>query len=354
MTTVLAPRLLSRTILGQPPDSREVLVVALALVFLGLASAAAVVIGMVTRAQSPAERMERRLEPYTVNPRSGRAARAATAPVTPSVLGDTAFARSAVELAGRMTRSRGVDATVDAILEAAGLPLRTAEWLLIQVGFAVGLSLLFLLLSGGSLLATVLGLVLGLLAPWMFLTIRRDRRETAFVTQLPDTLQLIAGSLQAGYSLPQALDTVVREGRPPMQTEFNRALVEMRLGRTAEDALDGIAARTGSQDFEWVVMAIRIQREVGGNLAELLTTVGDTIRERQRLRRQVKVLSAEGRLSAWILGAMPLLFSVYLVIAKPDYVRPLFSGIGLALVLLAAILLAVGAFWISRAVRVEV
>lgn len=346
---------LAATLLGQDRDGREVLVAALVLVFLGLASAAAVVIGMVTRNQSPAERMERRLSPYTVNSRPGSAVRAAPTSTAPSVLGDTALARSAVELAGRVTRSRGVDATVDAILETAGLPLRTAEWLLIQVGFAVGLSLLFLLLSGGSLVATLLGLFIGLVAPWMFLTIRRDRRESAFLTQLPDTLQLIAGSLQAGYSLPQALDTVVREGRPPMQTEFNRALVEMRLGRTAEDALDGIAARTGSQDFEWVVMAIRIQREVGGNLAELLTTVGDTIRERQRLRRQVKVLSAEGRLSAWILGSMPVLFSVYLVLVKPEYVKPLFTeSLGLALIGLAGLLLAAGAFWISRAVRVEV
>ena len=352
---VSAAVLAQRTILGQPPGSHEVLVAALLLVFLGLASAAAVVIGTVTRSQSPAERMERRLSPYTVNSRPGSVVRAAPASTAPSVLGDTALARSAVELAGRVTRSRGLDATVDAILEAAGLPLRTAEWLLIQVGFAVGLSVLFLLVSGGSLIATLLGLFIGLVAPWMFLTIRRDRRESAFLTQLPDTLQLIAGSLQAGYSLPQALDTVVREGRPPMQTEFNRALVEMRLGRTAEDALDGIAARTGSQDFEWVVMAIRIQREVGGNLAELLTTVGDTIRERQRLRRQVKVLSAEGRLSAWILGSMPVLFSVYLVLVKPEYVKPLFTEpIGYALVGLAGLLLAAGAFWISRAVRVEV
>ncbi len=110
-----------------------------------------------------------------------------------------------------------------------------------------------------------------------------------------------------------------------------------------------------SRDFSWVVMAIRIQREVGGNLAELLSTVGDTIRERQRLRRQVKVLSAEGRLSAIILGSLPLLFGVYLVVVKPEYVQPMVAKpIGWFMIGLAALLLAVGAFWISRVVRIEV
>ncbi len=112
------------------------------------------------------------------------------------------------------------------------------------------------------------------------------------------------------------MDTVVREGQQPITGEFNRALVEARLGVPIEDALDGIAERMKSKDFGWVVMAIRIQREVGGNLAELLTTVAATLRERERLRRQVSVLSAEGRLSAWILGLLPVVFALYLV-ARP-------------------------------------
>ena len=128
---------------------------------------------------------------------------------------------------------------------------------------------------------------------------------------------MLAGSLQAGYSLPQALDTVVREGQPPMSVEFNRALVESRLGMPVEDALEGIGRRLSSQDFSWVVMAVRIQRDVGGNLAELLMTVADTLRERERLRRQVKVLSAEGRLSGWILGGLPIVFFAYLALTEP-------------------------------------
>jgi tight adherence protein B len=327
---------------------------ALALVFVAVAITAWLLLDAATRAQRPAERMDRRLAAYTITGRPVRRPTAsASSPTT--LLGDSVIGRGAVELAGRVTRSRGLDTAIDSRLEAAGLPLRTAEWLLVHVGTAVGSAVLLLVVSGGGLAATVLGLFIGLTAPWIVLVLRQGRRETAFLTQLPDTLQLIAGSLQAGYSLPQALDTVVREGQPPMSSEFNRALIENRLGRNVEDALDGIANRMSSQDFSWVVMAIRIQREVGGNLAELLTTVGDTIRERQRLRRQVKVLSAEGRLSAWILGSLPVIFTLYLVLVKPGYLAPMLrEGVGLLMIGMAVVLMVVGAVWISRVVRVEV
>jgi len=198
-------------------------------------------------------------------------------------------------------------------------------------------------------------LVLGLAAPWLFLSVRQSRREAAFLGQLPDTLQLLAGSLQAGYSLPQAMDSVIREAKPPIATEFNRALVETRLGLPAEEALDGIAARTHSRDFSWIVMAIRIQREVGGNLAELLGTVAETLRERERLHRQIRSLSAEGRLSAIILAALPFVFTGYLLIKQPDYLRPLYTnpyGIGLSFV--GIVLLLVGVEWMRRAIKVEV
>jgi tight adherence protein B len=184
--------------------------------------------------------------------------------------------------------------------------------------------------------------------------IRQGRREKAFLAQLPDTLQLLSSSLKAGHSLPQALDTVVRQGEPPMAAELRRALVESRLGMPAEDALERIGERVRSDDFSWVVMAIRIQREVGGNLAELLTTVADTLRERERLRRQVDVLSAEGRLSGIILGCLPLGFAGYLLVARPEYLAPMLTPFGLVLLASAVILLAVGSIWVARVVTVEV
>ena len=147
----------------------------------------------------------------------------------------------------------------------------------------------------------------------------------AFKYSLADTLQLMAGSLSAGLSLAQSVDTVVREGQDPIAGEFRRALVEARLGVEIEDAMDGVAKRMESVDFEWVVMAIRIQREVGGNLSELLTNVAATIREREYLERQVQALSAEGRLSVWILGGLPPGFMAYLMVANPTYLQPLIS-----------------------------
>jgi tight adherence protein B len=121
-----------------------------------------------------------------------------------------------------------------------------------------------------------------------------------------------------------------------------------------EDALEGIAERMESQDFSWVVMAIRIQREVGGNLAELLLTVSDTLRERERLRRQVRVLSAEGRLSGAILSGLPVVFTVFLLLANPQYLAPLVSPNGLVLIGAAVALLIAGVFWMSRVVKVDV
>ena len=115
----------------------------------------------------------------------------------------------------------------------------------------------------------------------------------------------MSGSLSAGLSLAQSVDTIVREGAEPIASEFRRVVIESRLGVTLEDSLEGVAERMQSRDFEWVVMAIRIQREVGGNLAELLLTVAATLREREYLRRHVHALSAEGRLSCYVLGGLP-------------------------------------------------
>lgn len=272
-----------------------------------------------------------------------------------TVLGDTQVARSAVELADRVVTKRDFESTIGSKLEAAAVPLRPAEWLLIHVGLTIGLGLLLMLVFSGRILPTLVGMLIGFLIPWMYLSVKESGRRKAFLAALPDTLQLMAGSLSAGYSMPQAVDTVVREGTPPISTEFNRALVETRLGVDIEDALQGIADRMSSVDFSWVVMAIRIQREVGGNLAEVLNTVSATLRERERLRRQVQVLSAEGRLSAWILGFLPIAFALYLTLARPDYLAPMVTTlVGWIMIGVGLVLLAVGAVWLRKVVKVEV
>ena len=117
----------------------------------------------------------------------------------------------------------------------------------------------------------------------------------------------------------------------------------------------GVATRMDSADFRWVVMALRIQRDVGGNLAEVLSTVSTTMRERARLNRQIEVLSAEGRLSGWILCGLPLAFIVYLLLVQPEYLEPLYTTrLGVAMLVLSGVLLVVGALWMRRVVKVEV
>jgi tight adherence protein B len=330
--------------------SDPLLPVALAVLFLGMLALGSVGFAAAGGGQNRSTRLRRRLSIYTVTGRQASLKRQES-----TRLGSSNVARSAVDLAGRVVQQRDFEAAVGERLEAAGVPLRAAEWTLIHVGVALLFPLLLLLLSGGAILPTLVGLVLGLALPWLYLSFKESRRTSAFLTQLPDTLQMVAGSLSAGYSVPQALDTVVREGQQPITGEFNRALVETRLGVPIEQALEGVASRMKSRDFEWVVMAIRIQREVGGNLAEVLTTVAGTLRERERLRRQVQVLSAEGRLSAWILGALPPVFALYLILSKPDYLRPLVTQpLGWVLVGTGITLLTVGVLWMRQAVKVEV
>lgn len=334
---------------ASPLGTSTTALLAVVAVFLGLLGICGVLAWNTSVTDARETRVRRRLSFYTL---TGRATRAQP---QPTALGDSSLARSAVRFAGRLVVSRDFDAKLGRRLDAAGVPLKPAEWVVVQVGAAVGVALLFLLLSRGSVVGTVLGLAIGVAGPLGYLIIKESRRAGAFLDQLPDTLHLLAGSLSVGHSLPQAMDAVVREERMPMSVEFNRALVETRLGMPAEDALDGIATRMDSQDFAWVVMAIRIQREVGGNLAEILTTVAATIRERQRLRRQVRGLSAEGRLSAWILGVLPPLFATYLVLVRPDYIRPLFTDpIGIALLAVMLVTMTIGVIWLVRIVKVEV
>ncbi|MCM0621665.1 type II secretion system F family protein [Nocardioides bruguierae] len=254
-----------------------------------------------------------------------------------------------------LSRQRTLEARIALRLEASGSGLKPAEWLVAHVAVVVLAGLAGLLLGAGDPVVLLLAVALGLVVPWLVLRVRSNRRRTRFGAALPETLQMLAGAIAAGQSLMQAVDTVAAEGIDPVAGEFRRALVETRLGVALEDALEGVAVRFASEDLAWVVMAIRIQRQVGGNLAELLERVAGTMREREYLRRQVSALSAEGRLSAVVLGALPVLFALYLLVAQRDYVMVLFTDPrGLVLVGFGAALLVLGIFWMSRLVKVEV
>ena len=269
-------------------------------------------------------------------------------------LGGTALGRGAVSFVERLPRSKNYDEKMQIDLEKAGWPLRSSEFVIIQVGgFIAGM------LIGWALLQRLwLGLILGVLGvviPRVFLSVTINRRTATFLAQLPDTLQLLAGSLQAGYGFLQALDTIAKETVAPTSTEFARVLSEARLGRPIDEALDSMAERVGGEDFKWVVLAINIQRQVGGNLAQLLTTVANTLREREAVRRQIKVLSAEGRLSAYILVALPFVLFGYLSIINPEYIHQLTQEtIGKIMMIGALILIGVGAVWMRKLVNIDV
>ncbi|MBA3782903.1 MAG: type II secretion system F family protein [Nocardioides sp.] len=268
---------------------------------------------------------------------------------------DQALSQAKDVAAQMLSRNKSLEVRIARRLDAAGSDFKPAEWLLLHGGIVVAAGLLGLLIGGGSLVKGMLFLMLGLVLPWLWLGFKRKRRLKAFGALLPDTLQLMSGSLSAGLSLAQSVDTIVREGNEPMRSEFKRVLVETRLGVPLEDALEGITERFDSKDFAWVVMAIKIQRQVGGNLGELLNTVAGTIREREYLRRQVSTLSAEGRLSAWVLGLLPPLFGLYLFFTQPDYFGVMLSDPrGWVMLAGAAFMLGLGAFWMSRLVKVEV
>jgi len=272
-----------------------------------------------------------------------------------TVFGESNVAHSAVDLAGRLTAKRGLEEGLQRRLDASAVPLKPAEWILIQAAILLLVPVFAWLLSGGNIVIVIVAVVIAAVGPFMFLSIKESRRRKKFVDSLPETLQLMAGSLTAGYSLPQAVDSVVRDGQDPVATEFNRALVETRLGVPIEDALETIADRMRSKDWAWVVMAIRVQREVGGNLAELLLTVAGTLRERARIRRQIQTLSAEGRLSAWILGGLPIVFALYLLVSRPSYILTLTEEpLGWLMIAGGVILMTVGGLWMKKIVDVEV
>lgn len=254
-----------------------------------------------------------------------------------------------------LSRNVSLDARIRRRLDQAGSELRSAEWLVVHTICVIAAILLGALIGGGSFFLMLVFLAAGVVLPWLYLGYRRGKRVKAFNAVLPDTLQLMSGSLAAGLSLAQSVDTIVKEGTEPMAGEFKRVLVEARLGVAVEDALEGITERFESKDFAWVVMAIRIQRQVGGNLAELLDTVAGTIREREYLRRQVATLSAEGKMSAWVLGGLPPLFLVYLALTQGDYVAPMFTTfMGWMMLAGAGLMLGLGVFWMSRLVKVDV
>jgi tight adherence protein B len=251
--------------------------------------------------------------------------------------------------------SENLEAGLALRLELAGIARKPAEWVLLATAASLVLAVLLTLLFGNPFAGVLLGALAGWLGARLFVSMRISRRRATFAAQLPDVLQLVAGSLQSGFSLPQALGAVVREDSQPAAGEFSRALAEARIGGELEVALERVADRMASTDLRWTIMAIRIQRTVGGNLAEVLHNTVDTMREREQLRRNVRSLSAEGRMSAYILVGMPLVVGAFLLLVRRSYIQPLYTTpLGLIMLIGAAVLMVVGTLWMRTLIKVEV
>ena len=278
---------------------------------------------------------------------------AASAPTSGDLdLAQTAMVRRAVDATARLAEERGVLQAVEAKLEQADLPVRPAEALffyLVAVGVAglIGLVL-------GQLFGAVIALFVFALVPIAVLNALASRRQRQFTAQLPDTLQLLASTLRAGYSLLQGAEAVTEQVDDPMGKELRRVLSEARLGRPLEDALEDSARRMQSVDWSWAVMAIKIQREVGGNLAELLQTVSETMVARARLRQEIRTLTAEGRISAIVLGVLPLAIGAIVYALNPEYLDPLFTRTTGKLLVVGAVAVGVAGFmWMKKIITIE-
>ncbi len=271
------------------------------------------------------------------------------APTTSALAGAGAAAGAAVE---KVLVKRGRAAAGAAALERAGMSMRLPDFVLV-----VGLTTVVLGVLGFVLGGLLLGLLLLVVVPLgakLFLGFRASRRQAAFADQLDDSLQLMAGSLRAGHSLLRAVDSVSQEADAPTSEEFSRIVNETRVGRDLNDALDEVAERMGSDDFTWVAQAIAIHREVGGNLAEVLDAVGHTIRERNAIRRQVKALSAEGKLSAIVLMALPFGVTGFISMSNPAYIAKFTESLtGYAMLGAAAVMLLVGGLWLKSTVKIK-
>lgn len=242
-------------------------------------------------------------------------------------------------------------------LDLAGVRMEPSRFLLVTFSAAAVLAVLGVLAGFGTLWSVVLAVAFAFLAPVgakAVLAYRTAQRRSRFAGQLDDTLQLISGNLRAGYGLVQALDGVARDLDEPTSEEFARIVNETRLGRELGPALDLTAERMRSDDFKWAAQAIMINRETGGNLAEVLENVAHTIRERNEIRRQVKALSAEGRLSATVLSFLPVVVFLAVLVIQPNYFSIFFESIfGLVALVVSVLLLSVGIFWMYRVTRVR-
>jgi tight adherence protein B len=276
---------------------------------------------------------------------------------------------SSVALAqlNRVVERRDFGANLAREIARADLKIKVSEYLAIWAGAIVGLPLLFIVFSLGmpalrSPIALLVAAFIGFMLPRFWLGRRKGGRLNAFNKSLPDTITLLANALRAGSSFLQAIELVVRESRPPISTEFGRVIREVNLGLPFEQALENMVRRVRSDDLELMATAISIQHTVGGNLAEILDSIAYTIRERVRIKGEIKTLTAQQRLSGYVVGFLPIGLAGFLFVAAPNFMEPMFANppavlglpAGVVILIFGGFMMFLGFMFIRKIVDIEV
>ena len=267
----------------------------------------------------------------------------------------------------RVVEQRDFGANLAREIARADLRLKVSEYLMIWAATTIGVPVLLAVLSVvvpglGNPLIWVIGGLIGFLIPRFWLKRRQSSRLGAFNKQLPDTITLIANALRAGSSFLQAIEMVVRESRPPVSIEFARVIREVNLGLPFEQALENMVRRVKSDDLELMATAISIQHTVGGNLAEILDSIAYTIRERVRIKGEIRTLTAQQRLSGYVVGFLPIGLAGFLFVAAPNFMEPMFDDrvsllglpAGIVILFVGGFMMFLGFMLIRRIVDIEV
>jgi tight adherence protein B len=267
----------------------------------------------------------------------------------------------------KVVEGRDFGANLAREIARADLRLKPSEFLMIWVASVIGVPLIMLgfsvvLPALGNPLFLLVGGLIGFMLPRMWLNRRKNGRLNAFNKALPDTITLIANALRAGSSFLQAIELVVRESRPPISTEFGRVIREVNLGLPFDQALENMVRRVRSDDLELMATAISIQHQVGGNLAEILDSIAYTIRERVRIKGEIRTLTAQQRLSGYVVGFLPIGLAGFLFIAAPGFMDPMFQNppeilglpAGVVILILGGVMMFIGFMLIRRIVDIEV
>jgi tight adherence protein B len=332
---------------------------------LGVAGVAALAILLIAVgiASSGSSGISDRLERYASSrPEGGRTATTGQGPISDLIAQSQALANL-----NKVVEGRDFGANLARELARADLRLKPSEYLFIWAGSTIGVPVLmvifgFFLPALHSPLALLIGGLIGFLLPRFWLNRRKGGRLNAFNKQLPDTITLIANALRAGSSFLQAIELVVRESRPPISTEFGRVIREVNLGLPFDQALENMVRRVRSDDLELMATAIAIQHQVGGNLAEILDSISYTIRERIRIKGEIRTLTAQQRLSGYVVGFLPIALAGFLFVAAPGFMDPMFANppdiaglpAGVIILIFGGIMMFIGFMLIRKIVDIEV